>query len=100
MYAAIPAWLLLSLIAGSVLAGDVDAGKARAAVSCAACHGPEGVSILPDYPNLAGQKARYLEKSLKAFRDGSRVNATMNVMAARLTDQEIADLAAYFSSLK
>ena len=82
--------------------GDIagNAGKARAAVSCAACHGPEGVSILPDYPNLAGQKARYLEKSLKAFRDGSRVNATMNAMAARLTDQEIADLAAYFSSLK
>jgi cytochrome c553 len=100
MRAAMSACLLLWMIAGTAMAGDVAAGKARAAVSCAACHGLKGVSLLPDYPNLAGQKAPYLEKSLKAFRDGSRVDATMNAMAARLTDQEIADLAAYFSSLE
>ena len=100
MRAVLPACVLLWMVAGSVMAGDVAAGKAHAAVSCAACHGLKGISLLPDYPNLAGQKAAYLEKSLQAFRDGSRVNATMNAMAARLTDREIADLAAYFSSLK
>jgi len=82
------------------MAGDIAAGKARAADSCVACHGPAGISILPHYPNLAGQKAEYLEKSLRAFRDGSRVDETMNAMAARLSDQDITDLAAYFASLR
>jgi cytochrome c553 len=81
------------------LAGDAAAGKAKAA-ACAGCHGANGVSAVPSYPNLAGQKEAYLASSLKAFRDGTRKNATMNAMAKPLTDADIDNLAAYFSSLK
>lgn len=89
-------------ISGSALAaGDAAAGKTKAAV-CAACHGTNGISMAPMYPNLAGQKAQYLENSLKAYRAGQRGGPTaalMNPQAANLSDQDIADLAAYFSSL-
>ncbi|MFG1488002.1 cytochrome c [Oceanospirillum sp. HFRX-1_2] len=87
---------------GSALAaGDAAAGKTKAAV-CAACHGANGVSMVPMYPNLAGQKAQYLENALKAYKAGQRGGATAALMtpqAANLSDQDIADLAAYFSSL-
>ena len=80
-------------------AGDASAGRAKAAV-CAACHGPNGVSANPQWPNLAGQKDLYLIKQLKAFRDGTRVDPLMSAQAQALSDREIGDLAAYFSSLK
>ncbi|MDX1594843.1 MAG: cytochrome c [Gammaproteobacteria bacterium] len=80
-------------------AGDVAAGRAKAAV-CAACHGPEGISANPQWPNLAGQKDLYLIKQLKAFRDGTRVDPLMSAQAQPLSDQDIEDLAAYYSSLK
>ena len=80
-------------------AGDAAAGKAKSAV-CAGCHGAAGVSAVPIYPNLAGQKEAYLVSQLKAFKDGSRVNAIMAPMAKPLSDADIANLAAYFSSLK
>ncbi len=82
----------------SVQAADVAAGKAKAAV-CGACHGPAGVSSIPMFPNLAGQKAAYVEKQLKAFRDGSRKDPSMEGQAKTLTDAEIANLAAYYESL-
>lgn len=81
------------------LAGDVAAGKAKS-VTCAACHGANGISAVPTYPNLAGQKAAYLELTLKGFRDGTRKNATMNAMAKPLSDADIKNLAAYYASLK
>jgi cytochrome c553 len=77
---------------------NVEAGKAKATM-CAACHGATGISAIPMYPNLAGQKAPYLEKQLKAFRDGSRVDPVMAGMAKPLSDQDIANLSAYFASL-
>ncbi|GIX30927.1 MAG: hypothetical protein KatS3mg124_1399 [Porticoccaceae bacterium] len=82
----------------ALAAGDPAAGKAKAAV-CAACHGANGISAAPIWPNLAGQKEEYLAKQLKAFRDGTRSEPSMSPMAANLSDQDIADLAAYFSSL-
>jgi len=85
----------------AMAAGDAAAGKTKAAV-CAACHGANGVSMVPMYPNLAGQKAQYLENALKAYKAGQRGGATAALMtpqAANLSDQDIADLAAYFSSL-
>lgn len=85
--------------ANSMAAGDAEAGKAKAA-TCAACHGANGISPAPIWPNLAGQKAQYLEKQLKHFRDGERNDPMMAPMAKPLSDQDIADLAAYFSSLK
>lgn len=83
---------------GAAVAGDVAAGKAKSAV-CAGCHGPAGVSANPLWPNLAGQKDAYLVKQLKALRDGTRTDPMMSAMAKPLSDDDIANLAAYFSSL-
>ena len=79
-------------------AGDVEAGKAKAMV-CAACHGADGIGTLETNPNLAGQKAGYLVKQMKAFKAGERNDPTMSAMMAPLTDGDIENLAAYFSSL-
>ena len=82
-------------------AADVAAGKAKAAV-CAACHGANGISQIPTYPNLAGQKEQYLVLALKAYRDKQRTGgqaAIMQGQAAALSDTDIAHLAAYYASL-
>ena len=91
--------LLLVGASASMAAGDAAAGKAKAAV-CAGCHGAAGISANPLWPNLAGQKDAYLAKQLKAFRDGTRTDPTMAPMAKPLSDADIDNLAAYFSSLK
>lgn len=83
----------------AVAGGDVAAGKAKAAV-CAACHGANGISNNPLWPNLAGQKEQYLIKQIKAFKSGERKDPLMTPQAAQLSDQDIENLAAYFSSLK
>ena len=80
------------------MAGDIEAGKAKAAV-CSSCHGPAGISIAPIWPNLAGQKEQYLVKQIKAFRDGVRQDPTMQPMVGNLSDTDIDNLAAYYSSL-
>lgn len=84
---------------GSAFAADAAAGKAKAAV-CAACHGANGVSPQPLWPNLAGQKDQYILKQLKAFKDGTRKDPLMSPQAAMLSDADMENLAAYFSSLK
>ncbi len=89
---------LLSLSSVVVHAGDAEAGKAKS-VTCAACHGGEGISPTGIWPNLAGQKEEYLVAQMKAFRDGARENAQMAPMVANLSDEDIANLAAYYSSL-
>lgn len=78
--------------------GNADQGKTKSA-TCAACHGVDGNSPIADYPKIAGQHATYLVSTLKAYRDGSRANAIMQGMSAALTDNDIADLAAYYSGL-
>jgi len=88
---------VLMFAASSVVAGDAAAGKAKAAV-CAACHGPTGVSINPLWPNLAGQQEAYLAKQLKDYRDGNRKDPLMSPQSVALSDDDIANLAAYFSS--
>jgi cytochrome c553 len=87
-------------------AADVDAGKATAATVCAACHGANGVSVSDTIPNLAAQRAGYIEAQLKAFKDGTRraagttsPTATMAAIAAQLTPDTMANVAAYFASL-
>jgi len=100
-YIALALALALSLPMLANAAGDAAAGKAKAAM-CAACHGAGGVSAIPTYPNLKGQKAAYLEASLKAFKNQSRTGnqaAIMYGMAAPLSDADIANLAAYYSAL-
>ena len=93
--------LLTGLFAASGAAlADAEAAKATATGVCAGCHGPKGVSGADSFPNLAGQKKGYLTSALKAYRDKSRNAPIMNGMAGPLSDQEIDDLAAYFSGLK
>ena len=87
----------LLFASSSAMAGDAEAGKAKSAI-CAACHGANGISPNPIWPNLAGQKEMYLIKQIKAFRDGDRKDPTMAPMVAGLTDEDIANLAAYYSS--
>ena len=79
------------------MAADAAAGQAKSAL-CAACHGPAGNSTNPLWPNLAGQKEQYLAKQIKAFRDGTRKDATMAPMVAALSDDDIANLAAYYAA--
>jgi cytochrome c553 len=96
--------LLLGAVAGPGSAaqagnGNTVAGKARSG-TCAGCHGVAGISSNPMWPNLAGQQSGYLIKQLKAFRDGSRTDPMMSLMAKPLSDEDIANLAAWYSSLQ
>jgi cytochrome c553 len=91
--------LVTSLPVMSHAAGDAATGKSKSG-ACAACHGAEGISGNEIWPNLAGQKSGYLIKQMKAFRDGDRKDPMMSPMAAALSDDDIDNLAAFFSSLK
>jgi cytochrome c553 len=82
----------------ALAAGDIKAGRTKAA-QCAACHGIDGISKMPDAPNLAGQTEEYLVKALNDFRSGARQNEQMSVMAKTLSDADVANLAAYYNSL-
>lgn len=92
--------LLLAAGLGAMAPAALAAGDAAAAASklggCVACHGANGIGKAPQYPNLQGQKATYLEKQLKAFRSGERKDSNMNALAKPLSDADIANLAAYF----
>jgi len=83
----------------SAVEGNVGAGKVKSAV-CGACHGATGINPNPTYPDIAGQHAAYLAKQLTDFKSGARTDMMMGPMAANLTEQDMADLAAYFSSQK
>jgi len=87
----------LVFVSASALAGDVEAGKAKSAM-CASCHGANGISMSPLWPNLAGQKEQYRIKQIKAFRDGTRQDPMMAPMVAALSDADIENLAAYYSA--
>ena len=89
------------LVAASPLAfassGDASVGKKKSG-TCAACHGAEGISASPEFPNLAGQHADYLETALKHYKNGKRKNPIMAEQVKNLSPKDILDLAAYFSS--
>ena len=87
------------LVPASVHAGDAALGKKRA-TACQTCHGMDGLSKLPEAPNLAGQVEPYLVKQLTDYRDGKRVNEIMNVVAKDLSDADIANLAAYYGGIQ
>ena len=80
-------------------AADVAAGKVKAMFVCADCHGATGISVVANFPNLAGQKEMYLVAQLKAFRDGKRRNPEMKFLVKLLSAADIANVAAYFASL-
>ena len=83
----------------SIAGGNAAAGKAKTA-TCAGCHGQKGISMVPMYPNLAGQKEAYLVKQIKNFKEGVRKDPTMNAMTKPLSDEDINNIAAYYASLK
>lgn len=89
---------LPGVTAAQGIGGDAAAGKAKAAV-CAACHGPVGISVNPAWPSLAGQQPVYLAKQIRLFRDGVRVEPTMQPFVQNLSDQDIDDIAAYYAEL-
>jgi cytochrome c553 len=90
---------MLAFASAQALAnGNIENGKQKAA-TCFACHGADGNSVDPQYPRLAGQYNAYLVQVLHEYKDGQRNNAIMKGMDATLSDQDIEDIAAYFSSL-
>lgn len=98
-------WLVAASIAltvsatGIQAAGNAENGQAKSAV-CGACHGPDGNSVNAIWPKLAGQHPKYIEKQLMDFKSGLRSDPLMSAQSAALNDQDMADLAAYFSSQK
>lgn len=94
--------LLVVMAVPAFAEGDVNAGAQKAA-SCMACHGAEGKTAVPLYPNLAGQNTAYLNHALQAYKKGERSGGQAEVMkafVAGLSDEDMADIAAYYNSLK
>jgi cytochrome c553 len=97
--------VLAAALAASALAGDPAAaadaavGKSKAGM-CRTCHGIDGIARQPDAPNIGGESAIYLERQLKAFRSGERKHEQMSIIAAGLSDEDIGDLVAWYSSIK
>ena len=89
----------VAVAAEGPLKGDATAGQAKAAV-CGACHGPDGNSPAPNFPKLAGQGERYLTKQMHDIKDGKRTVLEMTGLLTNLSDQDLADIAAYFASQK
>lgn len=96
----------LTLAAGATLAaaqepaGDPRAGRRVAGGQCAACHGNDGIAVLPEAPNLAGQKAAYTAAQLQHYRSGERKHELMTVVSQGLSDQQITDLAAWYEAIQ
>ena len=100
--AAVAAWAVA--FAGAVdcpalQAADAAAGRQKAAM-CQTCHGIDGVGKLPDVPHIAGENTEYLVSQLDAFRSGKRQHEQMSIIASGLSDEDIADLAAWYSSIQ
>ena len=96
-----PLFLLsgLTLLLPALAIAEGDAGKGQAkALTCSACHGQDGNSINPEWPNLAGQHEKYIVKALRSYKDGTRDVVLMASQVANLSEQDMEDVAAYFSS--
>jgi len=99
VFATFFAALVTLAVAPGALGADMAAGKVKAKI-CRTCHGIDGIARIPIAPHIAGESTIYLQTQLKAFRSGKRENEIMNVIAGKLTDKEIADLAAWYSAIK
>lgn len=86
------------LACGSASAADLVAAKKKAQEVCAACHGIDGISPVPDFPKLAGQYPDYMAKALRDYKSGVRKNAVMAGFATQLTDKDIENLSAYYAA--
>jgi cytochrome c553 len=95
---------LLGVCFGFLVPVSTDAADARAGrqkiTACQACHGLDGLSKTPEAPNLAGQIEGYLVKALSEYKSGARRNESMNIVAKDLSDQDMADISAYYSSIQ
>lgn len=89
----------LALLAPPAPAQDAAAGRTKAA-TCRTCHGIEGVGKMPDVPNIGGEGADYLVNQLNAFKSGARKHEQMSIIAQGLSEQDIADLAAWYASIE
>ena len=89
--------LLAISSAVSAASGDATAGKKKS-TACVACHGENGISVSPEFPNLAGQYPDYIETALRHYQNGKRKNPIMAAQVKELNPKDIMDLAAYFSS--
>jgi cytochrome c553 len=95
---ALPALVLFAAPAPAA-SGNIAAGRTKA-VQCQTCHGLDGLSKLPEAPHIAGQPVPYLVKVLNEFRKGIRKNEMMSIVVQQLSDQDVADLAAYYSAIE
>jgi cytochrome c553 len=93
-------FISLAISAVQAQAQDAAAGRAKADAACALCHGLNGLATMPSAPNLAGQAPLYTSEQLKNYRSGKRQHEVMGVIAKPLTDAEIANLAAWYSTIK
>ncbi len=91
--------MALGAAAGTAVAADLEAGREKAA-PCAGCHGMDGLCKRPDSPNLAGQNDFYMAEQLRRYRSGKRQHEIMTIIAEGLSDEDIADLTLYYSSIK
>lgn len=91
-------WMLISITANTYVyaAGDMAAGQTKSAV-CQGCHGTDGNSYSPEWPNLASQHPSYISKQIMDFQSGARKDDTMSAMVVGLSQEDIADIAAFFS---
>lgn len=100
----IHALVLLGVFSGCLGPGSAEAADARAGrqkiTACQACHGLDGLSKNPESPNLAGQIEGYLVKAMMEYRSGARKNESMNIVTKDLSEQDMADIAAYYSSIE
>lgn len=86
------------LLSGQGIAADIDAGKKKAEEVCASCHGVDGNSPVPMFPKIGGQPRTYIEKVLKDYKSGTRKDPVMAGMSAALSEDDIENLAFYYSS--
>lgn len=92
-------FLIVSLMLATAAQAN-PAGKAKAASVCNVCHGANGLSQMPNAPHLAGQPEMYVREQLRAYRSGKRQHEVMAIIAKPLTDDEIADLSAWYASIE
>ncbi len=99
LWAALGAFAVMAAFASAATAGDPAAGKGKTR-ACLTCHGVDGMSRVPNAPNLAGQNEWYLAKQLRDYRAGKRTHQVMSIVAKTLSDADIDDLAAWYASIK
>ena len=98
--AAAAAFMAAVFSATAASAADPAAGKQKVTGMCAVCHGVDGIAKNPDAPHLAGENAEYIIRQLKAFKSGERKHEQMSIVAQSLSDDDMANIAAWYSQIK